>query len=139
MRRHILSALLVISLATCANDPRSAGATIGDMFAGFAGPEYLYLRQQQRQQAAQREEAKQLQDATRQERKATVETWQNVYLQTDDPFEARRQTMVRHFPLSPPAVRAIDQLTEIMWIVSGGDAAAAVCYMRGVPVRDGAS
>jgi hypothetical protein len=139
MRGNILASLLVIGLAGCANDPRSAGTIIGDMFAGFAGPEYLYLRQQNRQQAAQREEAKQLQDATRQERKATVETWQNVYLQTDDPFEARRQTMVRHFPLSPPAVRAIDQLTEIMWIVSGGDAAAAVCYMRGVPVRDGAS
>jgi hypothetical protein len=120
MRRRILAALVVISLAGCANDPRSAGTIIGDMFAGFAGPEYLYLRQQQWQQAAQREEAR-----------AASETWQKIWLQTDDPFEARRQTMVRHFPLSPELARRIDQLTEIGWIIKGGDGAAAVCYMRG--------
>jgi hypothetical protein len=57
-----------------------------------------------------------------------------VWEETDDPFEARRQVYAKHFgriSADPVLSRNLDALTALAWVAQGGEAAGAVCYMRG--------
>ena len=68
------------------------------------------------------------------ELQASLALYTRVLDETEDPFEARRQAKEQYavfYALNPEFSRNLDKLTEVMWILQGGDGAGAECYMRG--------
>jgi hypothetical protein len=66
--------------------------------------------------------------------KASVDLFFEVWEETNDPFEARRQAKTKHLGLfisSPVLSRNLDALTALAWTSQGGEWAGAECYMRG--------
>jgi hypothetical protein len=72
-------------------------------------------------------------DATEREVKAGHALFIKVWDETGDPFEARRQVLMKHVVVfaDPKWSRMLDQMTALAWASQGGDAAGAECYIRG--------
>ena len=65
---------------------------------------------------------------------AALATFREVFDETDDPFEARRQAELKHFELygsNPEFSQRLRALTALLWTAQGGEWAGAECYMRG--------
>jgi hypothetical protein len=68
------------------------------------------------------------------ELKASFALWGKIWEETGDPFEARRQTLAKYFSFfwkHPVMSRNLDDMTALAWVAQGGEAAGAICYMRG--------
>jgi hypothetical protein len=115
---------LALMLVSCAACQRVIGPAL---LAAGGHPEAALAMQQQ---AIQREEARRRQDAL----KVVLATYSNVFDETGNAFEARRQAKAQHalfFAQNPEISKRVDQLTALLWVLEGGEEADAACYMRG--------
>jgi hypothetical protein len=115
MNRLTIAATAGAVLLSACGD-RTAGQAAG----GLSGRPDLALQQQQR--------------STEAELQAAITAFLEVYEDTGNPFEARRQAKAKHLALfvnNPVLSRNFDALTALAWTSQGGEWAGAVCYMRG--------